>query len=305
MILEAKESSEIENIVTTYDRIFKEIILHNDDKEAKAVVNYRFAIHRGLHLVKEQGFISTNTFVEIHRIVEPEVGDIRKILGTIIMNTKTKEVVHTPPQNEEEIRYYLSSLENYINDDSLENIDPLIKMPLIHFMFESIHPFHDGNGRTGRILNVLYLVLKDKLSEPILYLSKFINTNKASYYEYLNRMQKDINDYKDYVLFMLNAIESTSEYTINFIDRLKEKMNDVKNIIKLKLPKIYSDSLVEYLFNDFYTKNEYFRTKLNLSRNTASKYLHLLVEQGILIEKKVGKETIYKNAYLYELVKHL
>ena len=162
---EAKESSEIENIVTTYDRIFKEI-------------TYRQAILHGFKLLNDNGFISTNMLVEIYRIIEPSVGDIRKIPGTVILNTKTNEILHAPPQNESKIRECLSNLEKYINYPELENADPLIKMGLIHFQFESIHPFHDGNGRVGRILNILYLVLEHKINIPILYLSKYINAHK-------------------------------------------------------------------------------------------------------------------------------
>lgn len=300
---EAKESSEIENIVTTFDRIFKEITLNIDDSSSKEVVNYRQAILHGFKLLKRNGYISTNMLVEIHKIVEPNVGDIRKIPGTVILNTKTNETLHTPPQNEQEIRDYLSNLEKYINYSELENVDPLIKMALIHYQFESIHPFHDGNGRTGRILNILYLVLERKLTLPILYLSKYINEHKNEYYEQLNLMQKNLCNYKSYIIYMLNAINEMSEYTIKFIDKMLRCMENAKKIILEKLPKIYSKELLEYLFYDFYTKNEYFRIALNISRNTASKYLHSLAEIGVLTEEKIGKEIIYKNAFLYDLIK--
>lgn len=158
--------------------------------------------------------------VEIHKIIEPNVGDIRKIPGTVILNNKTKEVIHTPPQNENEIRDYLSNLENYIDYSDLEDVDPLVKIALIHFQFESIHPFHDGNGRTGRILNILYLVLQNKLSLPILYLSKYINANKKEYYEGLNLIQKDVSNYKSYTIYMLTAIKEMSFYTTNFINKM-------------------------------------------------------------------------------------
>jgi len=301
---EAKESSEIENIVTTYDSVFKEIALKTNDESSKEVVNYRQAILHGFALLKNNGYISTNMLVEIHKIIEPNVGDIRKIPGTVILNTKTKEVIHTPPQNENEIRDYLSNLENYINYCDLEDVDPLIKMALIHFQFESIHPFHDGNGRTGRILNILYLVLQNKLSLPILYLSKYINANKKEYYEGLNLMQKDVSNYKSYIIYMLTAIKEMSIYTIEFINKMLKCMKDAEEMVMIKLPKIYSKELIDYLFYDFYTKNEYVRERLNISRNTASKYLHSLAEIGLLIEEKIGKEIIYKNSYLYELMKN-
>lgn len=300
---EAKESSEIENIVTTYDRIFKEITLKTNDTSSKEVVNYRQAILYGFKLLNDNGHISSNMLVEIHKVIETNVGGIRKIPGTVILNTKTNEILHTPPQNELEIREYLANLEKYINNSELENVDSLIKMALIHYQFESIHPFHDGNGRTGRILNILYLVLEHKLSLPILYLSKYINSNKKEYYNHLNLMQKDLGNYKNYVIYMLNAVNEMSQYTINFINKMLSCMENAKNIIIEKLPKIYSKELIDYLFYDFYTKNEYVRDNLNISRNTASKYLHSLSEIGILMEEKVGKEIIYKNSYLYDLIK--
>lgn len=300
---EAKESSEIENIVTTYDRIFKEITLKTKDASSKEVVNYRQAILHGFKLLNDNGFISTNMLVEIHRIIEPSVGDVRKIPGTVILNTKTNEILHTPPQNESKIREYLSNLEKYINYPELENVDPLIKMGLIHFQFESIHPFHDGNGRVGRILNILYLVLEHKINIPILYLSKYINAHKKEYYDLLNMRQKDLSNYKKYIIYMLKAVNEMSQYTINFINKMLNCIDNAKNIVIEKLPKIYSQELIDYLFYDFYTKNEYLRNNLNISRNTASKYLHSLSKIGILIEEKVGKEIIYKNSYLYDLIK--
>jgi len=301
---EAKESSEIENIVTTFDEIFKEVALEeNSNSAAKEVVSYRRAILRGFELINASGFISTNIISEIHRIIDPGTGDIRKIPGTVILNTMTKEVLHVPPQNEEEIRDYLSNLEQYINTPELDNIDPLIKMSLIHYQFESIHPFHDGNGRTGRIINILYLVMMSKLSMPILYLSKYINETKDKYYEYLHQMRENENTFKEYVLYFLDGIASTSDFTIHFIDGFSRQMRNAESEITLKCPKIYSHKLVQYLFFDFYTKNEYFRQSMGISRNTATSYLKELVKNGFLIEEKVGKEMLYKNAFLYDLMR--
>jgi Fic family protein len=300
---EAKESSEIENIVTTFDEVFKEITLNNQDSASKEVVNYRQAVLYGYNLVKENGFISSKMLEDIHHIIEPNVGGIRKIPGTVIMNTKTKEVLHNPPQDEREIRDYLSNLEKYINYNELEDTDPLIKMSMIHYQFESIHPFHDGNGRTGRILNVLYLVLQEKLSLPILYLSKYVNSTKQEYYKFLHDMRIDSKYIKDYLLYMINGVYETSIFTLNFIDKFRNSMDGCKVLLKDKNPKLYSEELVEYLFYDFYTKNEYLRERLSISRNTASKYLNELEELGILSSEQVGKEKIYKNNYLYDLIK--
>lgn len=300
---EAKESSEIENIVTTFDEVFKEITLKNQNNASKEVVNYRQAILYGFNQVKENGFISTKIIEEVHHIIEPNVGGIRKIPGTVIINTSTKEVLHTPPQNETEIRDYLSNLEKYMNYNELEDTDPLIKMSMIHYQFESIHPFHDGNGRTGRILNILYLVLQDKISLPILYLSKYINSTKEQYYKCLYNMRLDSSYIKDYLIYMIKGVEQTSILTLSFIKKFRSAMENCKNIIKDKLPKIYSEELIEYLFYDFYTKNEYLRNILLISRNTAGKYLQELENIGILTSEQVGKEKIYKNNYLFDLIK--
>ncbi len=299
---EAKESSEIENIVTTFDEIFKEITLKTNNANSKEVVGYRQAILTGYSNLLDKGYISTNMIVDIHSIIEPNVGDIRKIPGTVILNTKTKEVLHTPPQSESEIIDYMSNLERYINYPELEDVDSIIKMAMIHYQFESIHPFHDGNGRTGRILNVLYLVLEKKLNLPILYLSKYINQTKSTYYECLYNMRLDNKYIKDYLLYMIKGVEEMSQFTIEFIESFKNSMEKASILIRDKCPKLYSLELINYLFYDFYTKNEYLRVNLKISRNTASKYLHELVKAGFLIEEKVGNEKIYKNAFLYELI---
>lgn len=300
---EAKESSEIENIVTTFDEIFKEMSYSTTNPASKEVLNYRQAMLTGLNLLKENGFISTNHIIQIHHIVEPEVGDIRKLPGTVIMNTKTGDVLHTPPQNQAEIEEYLSNLEKYINIPELEDTDPILKMAIIHFQFESIHPFYDGNGRTGRMLNILYLTLAKKIDLPILYLSKYINQNRNRYYECLNAVQEDINNLKEYLLFMIEGVLQMSESTLKFINSFTETMNQAKNLVKEKCPKLYSNELIEHLFFDFYTKNEYLCEKLNITRNTASKYLRELTEAGILLEEKIGKHKIYKNGFLYNLIK--
>lgn len=300
---EAKESSEIENIVTTYDEIYREIVLKEDNPSSKEVVNYRRAILKGYNLVLQKGYINTKMLVDIHHIIEPEVGGIRKIPGTIIKNTKTGEILHTPPQSEEEIRDYLSNLEKYINYSEMEELDPIIKMSLIHFQFESIHPFYDGNGRVGRMLNNLYLILENRIQYPILFLSKYINSNRKQYYDLLHNARKSDKYLKDYILYMIKGIEWTAEFTINFIDKLNVSMENASVVIKNKLPSIYSEKLVSYLFYDFYTRNEYLCRNLNITRNTASKYLKLLCKKGILKEEKVGKNKIYKNVYLYSIIK--
>lgn len=299
---EAKESSEIENIVTTFDELFKVMCLQKKDVASKEVLNYRQAILTGYRLLKERDSISVNQIIDIHRIVEPSTGDIRRLPGTVIKNTKTGDIIHTPPQSKDEIEHYLSNLEKYINYPDMEDIDPILKMAIIHFQFESIHPFYDGNGRTGRILNILYLTLSKRIDLPILYLSKYINKNRARYYECLKSVQLDIENLKPYLLFMIDGVCEMSEFTLNFIHSFIKTMNDAGNLIREMAPKIYSQDLVEHIFYDFYTKNDRICERLGVTRNTAGKYLHELVDAGVLIEEKIGQCKIYKNAFLYDLI---
>ncbi len=299
---EAKESSEIENIVTTYDELYKELILKENHEAAKEVVNYKTAILHGIELVESNAFISTNTLNAVHRIVEPLKGDIRKLPGTVVKNTKTGEIVHTPPQSEEEIRDHLTNLELYLNND-IDNLDDLIKMSIIHYQFESIHPYYDGNGRTGRILNVLYLVMKKRLKYPVLFLSKYINNHKREYYELLQKSQQNTKNISEFIKYMLRGISWTSDFTISFITQFLNSMNKTDALLKERLPKIYSQELVVYLYYDFYTKNEYFRKSLNISRVTATTYLKALESNGFLVSEKKGKEVIYKNVALFDLIK--
>lgn len=300
---EAKESSEIENIVTTFDEIFKEMSYDSANPASKEVLNYRRAMLRGYEFVKQYDFLSSNHLIEIHHIIEPNAGGIRRLPGTVLKNTKTGAVLHTPPQRYEEIVSYLANLEKYINLQEIEDTDPILKMAIIHFQFESIHPFYDGNGRTGRILNVLYLTLAQSLSTPILYLSKYINQNRSRYYEVLKNTQESLDNIKEYLLFMIEGVQHTSEFTLNFIHAFNSKMDEATRLIQEQCPKIYSDKLIEHLFFDFYTKNEYLCKCLNITRNTASKYLSTLTEHGFLIEEKIGKTKLYKNVFLYDLIK--
>ncbi len=299
---ESKDSSAIENIITTYDEIFKELVSNTPKGgKPKEIINYNNAIFYGLELVKENGFISTNDIIKIHRIIEPNKGDIRKLPGTIIKNGITGEIVHTPPQEENTIRDLMRNLEIYINEN--DEYDPLIQMALIHFQFESIHPFYDGNGRTGRILNILYLVLKEKINEPILYLSKYIVKNKEDYYKHFREVQEDLNKLENFVIYILKGLEETSIYTINLITNINSLIESTKTLMQQTLPEIYRFEIVEHLFSHMYTKNEFFRDSLNISRATATKYLKLLEKEGFVASERVGKEVIYKNIQLFNIIK--
>ena len=300
-INEAKDSSAIENIVTTHDSIYK-VLTESGFKEsaAKEVVDYRSAIWRGYEIIKEKGFISTNILVELQSMIEPMNYGIRKTPGTNLVNSVTGEIIYTPPQIESEIRDLLKNLENYINNFEDET-DPLIKMAMIHYQFESIHPFYDGNGRTGRILNVLYLVLSGLLDSPILYLSNYINKNKSDYYRLFNEFREK-NNYEDWIIYILKGIQETSKNTIDLIKMIQDEMELYRNKFREELPKVYSDELLDALFFEVYTKINYIESKCGVTRQTAASYLNQLVDKGLLDYEKVGRESIYKNTRLINLL---
>lgn len=301
-INEAKDSSAIENIVTTHDSIYK-VLTESGFKEsaAKEVVDYRSAIWRGYEIIKEKGFISTNILVELQSMIEPMNYGIRKTPGTNLVNSVTGEIIYTPPQIESEIRDLLKNLENYINNFEDET-DPLIKMAMIHYQFESIHPFYDGNGRTGRILNVLYLVLSGLLDSPILYLSNYINKNKSDYYRLFNEFREK-NNYEDWIIYILKGIQETSKNTIDLIKMIQDEMELYRNKFREELPKVYSDELLDALFFEVYTKINYIESKCGVTRQTAASYLNQLVDKGLLEYEKVGRESIYKNTRLISLLR--
>lgn len=300
-INEAKDSSAIENIVTTHDDIYK-VLTESGFKEenAKEVVDYRNAIWAGYEQIKKDGFINTNTIVKIQGIIEHNNAGIRKLPGTELKNSLTGETIYTPPQNEEEIRDYLRNLEKFINNNE-DGIDPLIKVCLIHYQFESIHPFYDGNGRTGRILNILYLVLNKLIDSPILYLSKYINKTKQEYYKLFNEVRNN-NNYEEWILYILKGIEITSKETITLIEKIQDEMKNFKEEFMTKLPKIYSKELLESLFYEVYSKIAYIEKACGVTRLTATSYLNQLEEIGLLESEKIGREKIYKNLRLIKLL---
>ena len=301
-INEAKDSSEIENIITTHDELFKVMsVEHHKNPAAKEVVKYRSALWHGYKLVKENGFLTTNMMIEIQQIIETNRAGIRKLPGTVLKNEDTGEVVYTPPSGEQEILSLLTNLENYINND-YDNIDQLVKLAVIHYQFESIHPFYDGNGRTGRIINVLYLVLKELIDSPILYLSKFIIRNKSAYYQLLEEVTVKGN-WEEWILFILQGIEETAEETLIQVKEINILLENTADQIKEALPKMYSRELVNLIFFEFYTKILYIQDGLNVSRKTASIYLSSLEEAGFLMSEKIGRERIYLNKGLFEVVR--
>ena len=245
--------------------------------------------------------ITTNILVEIQSIIEHNNAGIRKIPGTVLKNSKTGEIVYTPPETEKEVREYLKNLEEYINTDDM--IDPLIKLAIIHYQFESIHPFYDGNGRTGRILNILYLVLKDLLDSPILYLSRYINDNKQTYYKLFKEV-RETNNFEEWIIYILIGIEETAEETMKLIKDIQGEMEEYSKELKEKLLKIYSKELLEGLFFEVYTKISYIENICGVTRKTAMSYLNQLEEAGFLSSEKIGRDRIYKNDRLINLLKN-
>lgn len=298
---EAKDSSAVENIVTTHDDLYKAGLFTDGlNPAAKEVQNYAAALKHGFNEVSQSKLIRLNDILDIQQMLEGNNAGLRKLPGTELKNQQTGQVVYTPPQDAIAVQSLMSNLVAYINDQGLSDCDPLIKMAIIHFQFESIHPFYDGNGRTGRILNMLYLVVQGLLDLPVLYLSRHIIRNKADYYRNLQAV-RDENDWQSWLLFMLKGIEQTAKQTIYLIKEIKSLMGAYKFEMREKLPKIYSQDLLNNLFCHPYTKIEFVVNEIGVSRLTATKYLELLVENGFLKKQKVGRSNYYINGTLCQL----
>ena len=292
---EAKDSSEVENIVTTHDELFKSGFDGSTYNPAtKEVKNYAIALSQGFDKVRRTGLLRLQDILDIQQIMEENRAGLRKLPGTELKNISTGEVVYTPPQNPEQVETLMTNLVEYLNDHKLSDNDPLVKMAIIHFQFESIHPFYDGNGRTGRIINILYLVAQGLLNLPVLYLSRYIIRNKAQYYARLQAV-RDQQDWEGWLLFMLEAVEQTSKETTVLIENIKQHMQAVKHRMRDELPKIYSQDLLNNMFCHPYTKIEFLEKDLGVSRLTATKYLDQLCEKGFLEKHKMGRSNYYIN----------
>ena len=300
---EAKESSAIENIVSTFDDIYQSNAVANNyiSSSAKEVHAYSKALKVGFELIKKNGILTTSHILEIQSHIENNNAGFRQLPGTILLNETTGESVYTPPQDYETIVKLMANLQDYINDDELSDVDPLIKMAIIHHQFESIHPFYDGNGRTGRIINILYLIKNDLLSLPILYLSRYIVQNKALYYHLLQDVRNTKN-WEPWILFMLQAVANTSINTIGIIKEISQSMHQYKSIIREKVPKIYSQDLLNNLFRYPYTKIDYLMKDLEISRNTAIRYLEQLEKVDLIGKKKVGRDNYFVNKSLINIL---
>lgn len=302
-VQEAKDSSAVENIITTHDEAFRAQlgIQYVKGTAAKEVQNYVLALKTGFELVKSQGIITNATILKIQQQLEKNDAGYRKLPGTELKNDKTGEVVYTPPQSHERLVQLMGNLVEYLNVDEPQDIDPVVKMAIIHHQFESIHPFYDGNGRTGRILNILYLVAKGLIDLPVLYLSRYIIQNKNDYYRLLQQV-RDTGKWEDWILFILDGVETVSLQSIELIKGIKELMQRYKIHIRKKY-KFYSQDLLNNLFNHPYTKIEYLQKELKVSRQSASKYLNQLVDDPLAILKKVkiGRDYFFVNHKLMDL----
>jgi Fic family protein len=299
---EAKDSSAIENIITTHDELFKAELLIEQLRSpgAKEVQNYAYALRTGFELVRRNKILTDNHILEIQEGLEQNRAGYRRVPGTALKNQQTGETVYTPPQDYDTINRLMRNLSDFINDDSLSDLDPLVKLAIVHHQFESIHPFYDGNGRTGRIINILYLVIKDLLDLPVLYLSRYIIENKADYYRLLQAV-RDTDDWESWVIFMLRGVEETAVQTIYLIEQIREMMADYKQRLRRELPKLYSQDLLNNLFRHPYTKIEFVEKELGVTRQTASLYLKQLVDRGYLRLLKIGRSNFYLNKPLFDL----
>ncbi len=299
---EAKDSSEIENIITTHDDLYKADLFSDyiRNPAAKEVSRYATALKTAFEQVRRDRLITVNRIIEIHRVLEQNNAGIRRLPGTALKNDRTGEIVYTPPQNHDEIVRLMDNLERFINDDAFCDADPLVKMAVIHHQFESIHPFYDGNGRTGRIINILYLVAKGLLDIPVLYLSRYIIRTKPEYYRLLQQT-RETGDWEPWILYMLEGVELTSRQTIWIIQQIKEIMMAYKHRIRAELPKIYSQDLLNNLFRHPYTRIESVQQDLGVSRLTAAKYLERLTEKEFIEKHKVGRYNYYVNRPLMNI----
>jgi Fic family protein len=303
---EAKSSSEVENIITTQDEIFQSDFYSRTFKTvaAKEVYNYAHALTNGFDTLKKKGFLSINQILDIQAILVETKAGFRKLPGTELKNEQTGDTVYKPPQDYDTISSLMNNLEKFINDPLLSDLDPLVKMAIIHHQFESIHPFYDGNGRTGRIINVLYLVKEGLLDFPILYLSRYINQNKALYYSLLQKVRTD-NAWEEWVLFILDGIEKTALQTTRIIKQIKDLMLSQKRQLRDELKRIYSQDLLNNIFRHPYTKIKFVENDLRVTRLTATKYLEELVRIGILEKQKLWKDNYYINRDLYDLLSNV
>ena len=299
---EARDSSAIENIVTTQDDLYREDEAGDATGTAvKEVLRYRQALRAGFAQVRDSGLLTLNTVLEIQQQLECNRAGFRKLPGTALRDGSGR-LVYEPPQDANDVLRLMHGLERFIHDDPAFAADPLVKMALIHHQFESIHPFYDGNGRTGRIINVLYLVKEGQLHIPVLYLSRHIVRTKPDYYRLLQAVRDD-GAWEDWVLYMLQAVAGTAGETIVTIQAIKALLQQTKQCVRDGY-RFYSQDLINNLFNHPYTRVEFVQRDLGVSRLTATRYLDKLAEDGVLDKIRVGRNNYYINRPLFALLAH-
>lgn len=305
---EAKDSSEVENIVTTQDDLYRAGIDSNIqfiNAATKEVLRYREAITEGFNLVRDKNILTLNDIKHIQEILEQNTAGFRTTPGTQLKRSADGTVVYTPPQDGMVVKQYMQNLETFINNDVSTQLDPLVKMAIIHHQFESIHPFYDGNGRTGRIINILYLVITELLDLPILYLSRYITHNKGDYYRLIQAIRDKAGDnskeWEEWILFVLKGVEVTAEDTITLVKRIGFMMDEFKRILRPVFGPKYNHELLNGMFYHPYTKIEHIENNLQVSRQTAAKYLEKIVSLGLLTKRRIWKENYYINTKLIDL----
>ena len=301
-IQEAKDSSSVENIITTHDELYKANLDFevNTSPDVKEVQNYVAAMKRGFELLQTRGLLTNQTILKIQETLEGNNAGFRKLPGTALKNAQTGEIVYLPPQDPNEILSLMANLEQFINDPELSDYDPLVKMAIIHYQFESIHPFYDGNGRTGRILNILYLIMTGLQKLPILYLSSHIIRNKPDYYRLLQGVREN-GDWESWISYMIRGVENTARETIQLIEELKILIVEMQVLLRTRY-KFYSQELLNNLFEHPYTKIEFLVRDLGVSRITAANYLNQLASDGVLRKERLGTGNYYVNERLFELL---
>ena len=305
---EARDSSAVENIVTTQDDLYQAGVSDNIriiNPATKEVLRYREAIFEGFEMVRKNKILSNNVIKKVQEKVKQNNAGFLVSPSKALVNQSDGRVIYTPPQDIDEVNEKMSNLEAFINNQELSSLDPLIKMAIIHHQFESIHPFGDGNGRTGRIVNILYLVITDLLDLPILYLSRYITHHKGEYYHLIQAIRDKNTDnakeWVEWILFILKGVEETAGNTIELVKGISQLMAEYKNVLRPIFDKAYKHELINNLFFHPYTKIEYMQHDMMVQRKTAAKYLDMIVETGLLEKVKKGRENYYINVKLCNL----
>lgn len=303
VLQEARASSEVENIVTTQDELFQADVFPEGPQSpaAKEVSRYRDALRLGYQRLREsRGLITNNTIIEMFQLLKCRDEGFRETPGTALKNETTREIIYVPPQEAQAVKAAMAALENYMNNGEGCSLDPLIKMALIHHQFESIHPFSDGNGRIGRILNVLYLTKEGLLDIPILYLSRHITSTKSEYYRLLQEVRDD-DAWEKWTIYMLEGVESTAKTTLQLVEGIRAQMTSVKHRMRKDFPGIYSQDIINNLFRHPYTRIDFVQKDLGVTRQTAAKYLDTLAQAGFVEKRQSGKSNYYINTELVRL----